>query len=84
MDLGREHLSTLLAVLAQEAGSGAAGQFFITWAVIGGIGHALLQPFARRIGGNQAADGGPGGSEKGIVGVIWFLAALATGIYMAR
>ena len=40
-------------------------------------------PLHRRIGGNQAKGGGPGGSEPDIVGVTWFLVALGAGIYLA-
>jgi hypothetical protein len=75
----------MVVVLSADAGgSASAGEFLLIWVVIGVIAQVVLQPFARRIGGNQAADGGPGGSEKAIVGVIWFLAAISTGIYMAH
>ena len=78
-------MSAMTVVLsADSGGSASAGQFLMVWVVIGVIAQLVLQPFARRIGGNQAADGGPGGSEKAIVGVIWFLAAISTGVYLAH
>lgn len=59
-------------------------RLFAIVVVVVAIGGLLLNPFTRRIGGNQAKGGGPGGSEKAIVGVIWFLLALGAGIYLAH
>jgi hypothetical protein len=52
--------------------------------VIGTIGSLVLLPFKRRIGGIDPNTGRPGGSEPEIVGAIWVLAAIATGMYMAH
>ncbi len=54
------------------------------WMVLGGIGHLIVLPFKRRIGGIDPKTGQPGGSEKEIVGTTWFLAAIFTGILMSR
>jgi hypothetical protein len=59
-------------------------RIFAIFVVVFVLGALLLYPFTRRIGGNQAADGGPGGSEAAIVGVTWFLIALAAGVYLAQ
>ena len=55
----------------------------LLWMVIFGIGYLLLLPFRRRVGGIDPRTGRPGGSEKAIVGVTWFIAALVTGVYMS-
>jgi hypothetical protein len=58
--------------------------FVLLWMVLGTIGHLMILPFKRRIGGIDPRTGRPGGSEKEIVGVTWFLAAIGTGILMSR
>jgi hypothetical protein len=58
-------------------------RLFVVFVVVIALGGAILFPFTRRIGGNQAKGGGPGGSEPDIVGVTWFLVALGAGIYLA-
>jgi hypothetical protein len=68
---------TLAAVSARTE------RLFAIFVVVIALGGAILHPFTRRIGGNQAADGGPGGSEPDIVGVVWFLAAIGAGLYLA-
>jgi hypothetical protein len=73
-----------VTVFLASAGSATAGRFLVTWFVVGLIATIVLQPFQRRIGGQQATGGGPGGAEPAIIGVTWFLAALATGIYIAH
>jgi hypothetical protein len=52
--------------------------------VLGGTGYLLLLPFRRRIGSIDPNTGRPGGSEKEIVDVTWFIAALVIGLYMSR
>ena len=59
-------------------------QFFAIWVVIGVLVSLLIYPFRRIIGGDQAAPAGTGGGESRIVGVIWILAAVTTGIYISR
>jgi hypothetical protein len=72
-------------VIAQRGGvSSKTAQFLVVWVLVGTVATLVISPFQRRIGGNQADDGGPGGSEKGIVGVIWFLSAIAAGVWMAN
>lgn len=66
------------------ADAASAGNGFITLVVLLGIGALLLHPFKRRVGGIDPKTGKPGGAEKGIIGVIWVLAAIATGIYISR
>ncbi len=56
----------------------------MVWFVAGVIGTLALRPFRRQIGGNRARGGGPGGSEKDIVGVIWVMAAIFTALLMAK
>ena len=75
-------LPSVDVVLAASA-SLTTQRHFAVFVVVVAIGGALLSPFTRRIGGNQAADGGPGGSEKDAVGVTWFLLALGAGLYLA-
>ena len=70
--------------LAVGVSSVRTGFAVLLWMVLGGIGYLLLSPFRRRVGGIDPKTGRPGGSEKAIVGVTWFLAALVTGIYIAR
>jgi hypothetical protein len=70
----------LLATAADTVRPGVRGLFvlaglFATWFVIDHF-------FSRIIGGNRAKDGGPGGSEKNIVGVIAFLATIFVGIML--
>jgi hypothetical protein len=70
-----------VAASASSLSSGERGLFVVagligTWWVI----HFF---FHRAIGGNQAKGGGPGGSEKDIVGVIVLIAAIFVGIMMA-
>lgn len=74
----------LASSLPVAASSARTGYAVLLWMVLGGIGHLLLLPFKRRIGGIDPRTGRPGGSEKDIVGVTWFIAALVTGIYMSR
>jgi hypothetical protein len=72
------------AVSVSSAGiSETAELFVVTWFVIGTTAIILLWPFRRRIGGTQAKGGGPGGSEKNIVGGIWVAAAIAAALWMA-
>jgi hypothetical protein len=70
--------------LAVAASSARTGYTVLVWMVLGGIGYLLLLPFKRRIGGIDPRTGRPGGAEKAIVGVTWFIAALVTGLYMSR
>lgn len=72
-----------MPVLLASGVSESTQRFFAAFVVVWVIGGILLYPFRRIIGGNQATGGGPGGSEKNIVGVTWFLLALAVGIYLA-
>ncbi len=50
--------------------------------VLVGIGQYIGYAFKRRVGAIDPNTGRPGGSEKEIVSVIWFLAAIITGILM--
>lgn len=59
-------------------------QSLLVWFVLGTIGTLVLRPFRRQIGGNRAKGGGPGGSEKEIVGAIWVIAAIFTALLMAK
>ena len=72
-------------VLAATSGSGLSGGerglflvagLIATWCVIWFFFH-------REKGGMRAEDGGPGGSEKDIVGATIFLAAVIVGILVA-
>ena len=51
---------------------------YVALVIVYAIGALLTAPFYRRIGGAG------GGSEKAIVGITWFLLALATGIFFAQ
>lgn len=73
-----------MTVILASGASATAGRFLVTWFVVGLIATVVISPFQRRIGGQQATGGGPGGSEPAIIGVTWFLAAIATGIYIAH
>jgi hypothetical protein len=55
----------------------------LLWMALGTIGYLLVLPFRRRVGGIDPRTGRPGGSEKAIVGITWFIAALVTGLYMS-
>jgi uncharacterized membrane protein len=58
------------------------GWFVVVCIVLVGIGQYVGYAFKRRIGAIDPNTGRPGGSEKEIVSVIWFLAAIITGILM--
>jgi hypothetical protein len=66
----------MTAVLTRTTG-GAAGGTLLTLAFVAFVGYLLLRPFRRRIGGAG------GGSEKAIVGVLFVIAAILLGVYLA-
>jgi hypothetical protein len=70
--------------LAIAVSSASTSYFIMLWIVLGTVGHLLVAPFKRRVGGVDPNTGQPGGSEKEIVGAIWFLAAIITGVLMTR
>ena len=70
------------AYLAVAASSKSFGYKVMVVFVLIGIGQYIGYAFKRRIGGIDPNTGRPGGSEKEIVSVIWFLAAIITGILM--
>lgn len=70
--------------LAVAAASASTSYFIMLWIVLGTVGHLLVAPFRRRVGGIDPNTGRPGGSEKEIVGATWFLAAIITGVLMTR
>ena len=73
-----------MSILAAVAGSGKSGTHALF--VLAGLIAAwcvLHYFFGRMKGGNRAKGGGPGGSEKDIVGVTVFLAAVIVGIVVA-
>jgi hypothetical protein len=73
-----------MAMLAAVPGTGRSGAdalfllagMYLTWRMLDYF-------FGREKGGNRAKGGGPGGSEKNIVGVALFLAAVVIGIALA-
>jgi hypothetical protein len=73
-----------MLILAAATGGGERGvqALFVLAALI--AGWAVLDYFfGREKGGQRAKGGGPGGSEKNIVGVTIFLAAVVVGIMLA-
>jgi hypothetical protein len=70
--------------LAIAVSSSSTSYFIMLWIVLGTVGHLLVAPFKRRVGGIDPNTGQPGGSEKEIVGATWFLAAIITGVLMTR
>ncbi len=71
-----------VAYLAVAASSKSFGYKVMVVFVLIGIGQYIGYAFKRRIGSIDPNTGRPGGSEKEIVSVIWFLAAIITGILM--
>jgi hypothetical protein len=66
---------TVLATAHAATAPSVAAAGFLSWVFILGVGYAILTLFVRRI------DGKGGGSEKRIVGVGTFLAAVIGGLY---
>ncbi len=71
-----------LAYLAVAASSHSFSYLVMVGFVLVGIGQFIGYAFKRRIGAIDPNTGRPGGSEKEIIPVIWFLAAIITGILM--